>query len=137
MSNDSSKLQRAIFLHLSSDPALISLLNGAKIYDRPPINAALPYVTMGMTRAFEAGTATENASEHLFALLVWSRQGGRKEVSAIMFALRKRLETLVNVFDAMRIVNLRYVSEDISYDARLSAYQGSLRLRAMTEAAVF
>jgi hypothetical protein len=36
----------------------------------------------------------------------------------------------------MRIVHLRCQSEEITYNEQVSAYQGTVRYRAMTEAAV-
>ena len=94
----------------------------------------MPYVTLGMTRAFNADTASEKAQEHLFTLHVWSAAGGRKEAMAVLDAVRTRRESLPAVSGAMRIVSVRVQGEDIGHDPDLRAYHGVLRLRAVTEA---
>jgi Protein of unknown function (DUF3168) len=136
MPSDTAKLQKAIYAHLATDTALTGLLGGAKIYDRPAESAALPYVTLGITRAFDASTSSETAHEHLFTAHAWSRQGGRKDALSLMQAVRTRLENLGPIHDGMRIVSLRFQSEDVAYNEQVAAYQGTLRFRAMTEAAV-
>jgi hypothetical protein len=134
MSGDTAKLQKAIFAHLASDTVLSGLTGGSKIYDRPIENIALPYLTFGVTRAVNVGTASEDAQEHLFTVHAWSRQGGRKEAMSLMSALQARLDTLATLHDGMRIVHLRCQSEDITYNEQVRAYQGTVRYRAITEA---
>jgi Protein of unknown function (DUF3168) len=135
MASDTQILQQAIFTHLTADTALTGLLGGAKVHDRPPEGAAMPYVTLGMTRAFDAGTASEKAQEHLFTLHAWSSAGGRKETMTILEALRSRMESLPVVNGAMRIVAVRLQGEDIVHDPDLRAFHGTLRFRAVTEPA--
>lgn len=135
MSSDTAKLQKAMFAHLAADAILSGMTGGAKIYDRPFDGAALPYVTLGITRAFDASTASEVAHEHLFSTHVWSRKGGRKEALEILNVMRLSLENIANIHDGMRIVALRFQSEDITYNEQVGAYHGTLRFRVMTEAA--
>lgn len=133
MANDAAKLQKSIYAHLANDSALIDLLGGIKVYDRPVESASLPYITFGTTRAFNADTASEAAQEHLFTLYVWSRKGGRLEALTLLNIVRASLNNLPVVFDAMRIVSLRFQSEDIAYNEPVAAFQGIIRYRAMTE----
>ncbi len=134
MSSDTVKLQKAVFTHLAADAVLSGLTGGAKIYDRPVDGAVLPYVTLGITRAFDASTASELAHEHLFSTHVWSRKGGRKETLDILNAMRLSLENIAATHDGMRIVSLRFQSEDVAYNEQVAAYQGTLRFRVITEA---
>jgi hypothetical protein len=136
MASDTAKLQKAVFSHLASDTVLTGLLGGTKIYDRPATSASLPYLTLGITRAFDASTASETGQEHLFTVHAWSRKGGRKETASLMDAVRLRLQSLGAVQDAMRIVSLRFKAEDVTYNEQISAYQGTLRFRAFTEAEI-
>ena len=133
MASDTQILQQAVFAHLAGDTALSALLGGAKVHDRPPDGAAMPYVTLGMTRAFDAGTASEIAQEHLFTLHAWSSAGGRKETMAILEAIRQRMEILPAVNGGMRIVTAQAQGEDIVHDPELRAFHGTLRFRAVTE----
>ncbi len=135
MASDTQLLQQTVFAHLAGDAALTALLGGAKVHDRPPNGAIMPYVTLGMTRAFDAGTASEKAQEHLFTLHAWSSAGGRKETMAVLEALRLRMESLPAVNGAMRIVSVRAQGEDIVHDPDLRAFHGTLRFRAVTEPA--
>ncbi|MGB8817631.1 MAG: DUF3168 domain-containing protein, partial [Rhizobiaceae bacterium] len=134
MSADLQKLQEAIHARLSADSGLGSLLGGPKMYDRPPEGAAMPYITYGATRTFNAGTASEEAREHLFHLHVWSKTGGRKQCMDVMEAAETALQTLPAISGAIRIVSLRQQGEEIGYEPDLRAWHGILRLRAVTEA---
>jgi hypothetical protein len=133
MASDTQALQQAVFSHLAADTALAALLGGVKVYDRPPDGAAMPYVTLGATRAFNADTASEKAQEHLFTLHAWSPAGGRKEAMLVLDAVRLRMESLPAISGAMRIVSARAAGEDIQHDPDLRAFHGVLRLRAVTE----
>jgi hypothetical protein len=133
MASDTQALQQAVFSHLAADTALAALLGGAKVYDRPPQGAAMPYVTLGMTRAFNADTASERAQEQFFTLHGWSSAGGRKEAMLVLEAIRARMESLPAVNGTMRIVSVRAQGEDIGHDPDLRAFHGVLRFRAMTE----
>ncbi len=133
MASDTQTLQQAVFSHLAADTALAALLGGAKVHDRPPDGAVMPYVTLGVTRAFNADTASEKAQEHLFTLHAWSSAGGRKEAMLVLDALRLRMDTLPAVSGAMRIVSVRVQGEDIEHDPDLRAFHGVLRIRAVTE----
>ena len=133
MASDTQTLQQAVFAHLTGDTALSALLGGAKVHDRPPDGAAMPYVTLGMTRAFNADTASEKAQEHLFTLHIWSSAGGRKEAMLVADAVRLRMESLPSVSGTMRIISVRSQGEDIEHDPDLRAFHGMLRFRAVTE----
>ncbi len=133
MASDTQTLQQAVFNHLTADTALYVLLGGANVHDRPPDGAAMPYVTLGVTRAFNADTASEKAQEHLFTLHAWSAAGGRKEAMLVLEAVRLRMESLPAVSGAMRIVSVRAQGEDIEHDPDLRAFHGVLRYRALTE----
>ena len=133
MASDTQLLQQAVFAHLAADSALGALLGGDKVHDRPPDGAAMPYVTLGMTRAFDAGTASEKAQEHLFTLHAWSSTGGRKQTMQILEAIRLRMDSLPVASGAMRIVSVAAQGEDITHDPDMRAFHGTLRLRALTE----
>ena len=134
MASDAATLQKMIVTSLLTHVPLTTLLGGAKIYDRPPGGAALPYVTLGATRMNDAGTASEEAGEHLLLLHVWSRNGGRKEAADILAEISVALESSPAALDDMRLVNLIWRGEDIVHDADVRAFHGTIRFRAVTEA---
>ena len=52
MASDAATLQKMIVARLVTHAPLVALLGGAKIHDRPPQGAALPYVTLGANPRF-------------------------------------------------------------------------------------
>jgi hypothetical protein len=135
MSADLQRLQEAIHARLVGDAGLSTVLGGAHVHDRPPQGAAMPYITFGTTRTFDAGTSTEDAREHLMTLHVWSKTGGRKQCMEAMLAAGEALAGLAALSGAVRIVSLRRQADEIVYEPDLRAWHGVMRLRAVTEAA--
>jgi hypothetical protein len=126
-------LRAAICGALKNDSPLIALLGGAKIYDEPPRDATLPYVTLGDTVTADASTATEPGEEHTLTLHIWSRQGGHKEAHVIAGAVLEALADAPLALDGHRLANLRFVVADVRREADGRTYHGVVRLRAVTE----
>ncbi len=91
MPASSAALRAAIHGVLKNDGPLAAMLGGAKIYDEPPREAALPYVTLGETVVSDRSTSTEGGDEHALTLHVWSRQGGHREAHLISGAVMQAL----------------------------------------------
>lgn len=135
MSADLQQLQEALYSRLSADAGLTTVIGASKVHDRPPHGAAMPYITFGATRSFNAGTSTEDAGEHLMTLHVWSKTGGRKQCMEAMQAAGAVLASPLPVTGGVRFVSLRGQAEEITYEPDLKAWHGVIRLRAVTEAA--
>ena len=133
MSASAVALRAAIRDTLAADTPLISLLGGAKIYDEPPRDAALPYVTLGEDVIADASTATEPGDEHALTLHAWSRQGGHREAHLIAGALLEALVDAPLVLDGHRLANLRFIVADVRREGDGRTYHGLVRLRAVTE----
>src|SRR5512134_350013 len=101
-------LRAAIRSALAADAPLVTLLGGEKIYDEPPRDAALPYVTLGEDVIADGSTATEAGDEHALTLHVWSRQGGHKEAHVITGAVLEALNDAPLALDGHRLANLRF-----------------------------
>ena len=126
-------LRAAIHDALKADAPLIALLGGASIYDEPPRDAALPYVTLGEDIIADGSTATEAGEEHALTLHVWSRQGGHKEAHLIAGALLEALADAPLALDGHHLANLRFIVADVRREADGRTYHGVVRLRALTE----
>ncbi len=111
------------------------MLGGAKIYDEPPREAALPYVTLGEAVVSDRSTATEGGDEHALTLHVWSRQGGHREAHLISGAVLQALTDAPLSPEGHHLANLRFVVADIRREADGRTYHGIVRLRAVTEPA--
>jgi len=135
MADASWALQQAVFARLTSDAALTALLGGARIYDDVPVRAAFPYVTFAQGAERDWSTASEAGAEHALVLHVWSRGNGRKELLAIMEALRVSLHDAALTLTGHRLINLRHEASEVRREGDGETYHGIVRLRAVTEPA--
>lgn len=133
MPASAAALRAAIHGALKADTPLAALLGGAKIYDEPPRDAALPYVTLGEAVVSDASTASEQGEEHALTLHVWSRQGGHREAHMISGAVLQALVDAPLNPDGHHLANLRFVVADVRREADGRTYHGIVRLRAVTE----
>lgn len=135
MSTAAAALRAAIHNALTADGALLALLGGPKIYDEPPQNAQLPYVTLGEARVADFSTGSEAGEEHRLTLHAWSRQGGHREANLIAGALLQALDDAPLSLSGHRLVNLRFALADIRREADGRTYHALVRFRAVTEPA--
>jgi len=135
MADASWALQQAVFARLTSDAALTALLGGARVYDDVPVRAAFPYVTFAQGAERDWSTGNEAGAEHALVLHVWSRAGGRKELLAIMEALRVSLHDAALTLTGHRLINLRHEASEVRREGDGETYHGIVRLRAVTEPA--
>jgi hypothetical protein len=133
MADASWALQQAVFARLTSDAALTALLGGARIYDDVPVRAAFPYVTFAQGAERDWSTGNEAGAEHALVLHVWSRGNGRKELLAIMEALRVSLHDAALTLTGHRLINLRHEASEVRREGDGETYHGIVRLRAVTE----
>ena len=52
-----------------------------RVFDAVPRGTAFPYIVIGDDKETDWSTATEQGSEHLLAVHVWSRSPGLKELA--------------------------------------------------------
>lgn len=109
-------LRTAILGALRADAPLAALLGGTKIYDEPPRDAALPYVTLGENVVSDGSTSTESSDEHALTLHVWSHQGGHREAHLIAGAVLEALADAPLALDGHHLSNLRFVAADARAD---------------------
>src|ERR1700743_1157927 len=91
MTSASFSLQAAIFAALSADSTLQSLI-GTRLYDAVPQAPAFPYAVLGDDEETNWDTATDQGSEHIVTIDVWSQGGGHKESKTIADAVRAVLD---------------------------------------------
>lgn len=133
MSAAAAELQSAIFARLSGDAALAALLGGQKIHDHAPAHVAFPYVTFGQTSAFDWSTSTEGGSEQFLTLHVWSKAKGKKEMLAIMEAVRGLVHDASFTMASQALVSIRLEETATRYDEDIGVEHGAMRFRALTE----
>ncbi len=135
MASASWALQQAIFAALTADTGLTALLGGNRVYDDVPERAEFPYVTFALSNERDWSTGSEDGSEHLLTLHVWSRAAGRREANEVMGAVRRVLHDAGLTLTGYRLVNLRHEFSEARRDADGETYHGITRYRAVTEPA--
>lgn len=133
MAHASIALQTTIFKTLTTDPALLTMLGGPKVFDRIPERAAFPYLTLGRTTVVDWSTGTEDGDEHLLTLHVWAKGGGKAETYQIMDQVTNKLHDAHLPIDGYRLVNLQLQFAEARLEPESTAYHGILRFRAVTE----
>ena len=133
MAHASAELQTSVFRTLTTDPALLSLLGGPKVFDRVPERANFPYLTLGRTTVVDWSTGTEDGAEHILTLHVWAKGGGKAETYQIMDQVTNKLHDAHLSVTGHSLVNLQLQFAEARQEPESSTYHGILRFRAVTE----
>ena len=126
-------LQKAVYTALIADADVLAALGGPHVYDHVPRKTETPYITFGQSIVRDWSSATDTAHEHVLTIHVWSTAAGRKEVAAVMTAVRGVLHDQALALDGHHLVNLRHEFSDIRREPDGDTLRGLLRLRAVTE----
>jgi len=135
MPSSSWALQQSLLGKLARDATLLSLLGAPRVYDDVPQGADFPYLTFGHSLARDWSTGTDEGSEHILTLHVWSQAKGRKEAHEIMGAVRSALHDQVLSLTGHRLINLRHEFSEARREPDGEIYHGIVRYRAVTEPA--
>lgn len=126
-------LQTAVYGRVIADASVLALLGGAHVYDHVPRRTPLPYVTFAASVMRDNSTGCDEAHEHTLTLRVWTKARGRKQMSAVMLALRAALHEQALVLDGHHLVGIRHEFSEIRRDEDGEQLIGSVRFRAVTE----
>lgn len=127
------ELQKALHSTLVADSAVLTALGAARIWDHVPRGASFPYVAIGASTDRDWSTGSDNGTEHIITLHVWSRAPGRNETENIAAAIRLALHDQPLTLDGHRLVNIRHELTETRRDLEGEHYHGILRFRAVTE----
>ncbi|MDO8838512.1 MAG: DUF3168 domain-containing protein [Parvibaculum sp.] len=127
-------LQKAVYAALAADAALAALV-AARIYDNPPDDVGLPYLTLGESETRDWSTGESRGAEHLLSLHAFSRRGGRAEAKEILAAVGARLHDAALTLEGHALVNLRLRDSETRREADGTTWRGTIRFRAVTEEA--
>ncbi len=127
-------IQKAMFAHLAADSGVIAELGDPpRLYDEPPESAPFPYAVLGEARVDDY-PGLPGGRAHDLRIQIVSRHQGRKEVKRAVDAVSAALDDADFPIDGARLVNMRFVSADISLRDASGLHTGTLRFRAATEA---
>jgi hypothetical protein len=126
-------LQQAVFAALSTDAALTALLGTGRVLDDVPQGTPLPYVALGPILAQDWSTGTEDGTEHLIAIHVWSGARGKKQAHELLGAIRAALHEQPLLVPGHRLVSLRHQRSEIRRGTDGETIHAIARFRAVTE----
>lgn len=133
MASSSWALQQAIHATLTSDASLLALLGSPRVYDDVPRGVTSPHVSFGVTSERDWSTGTEDGSEHIVTLHVWSKAAGRREAELVCEAIRTSLHDRPLTLAGHRLASLFHELTDIRRTPDNEMVHGVVRLRATTE----
>ncbi|MFC4626099.1 DUF3168 domain-containing protein [Daeguia caeni] len=133
MNSGAAALQKALFVHLSTDSELIDLLGDERVFDHVPPKTPFPCVTLGETACRDWSTDSDTGSEHFLNIQIWARENGRKRVLEIAERIASRLGDGGLTLDGHRLVNLTLTELFARNTDGLGSYLGTMRYRAVTE----
>jgi Protein of unknown function (DUF3168) len=126
-------LQQSVFATLSADAALTALLGPGRVLDDVPQATPLPYVTLGRIASQDWSTGSEDGTEHLFTVNVWSGARGKKQTHEILGAIRAALHDQPLTLAGHSLINLRHQRSEVRRDPDGETIHGVARFRAVTE----
>jgi Protein of unknown function (DUF3168) len=126
-------LQQAIFTALGADAALTAAIGTGRVLDDVPQATSLPYVTLGRMTAQDWSTGSENGTEHVFTVHVWSDARGKKQTHEILGAIRAALHDQPLIVAGHSLINLRHEHSEVRRDTDGGTIHGTARFRAVTE----
>jgi hypothetical protein len=135
MPSASWALQQSVFARLSADAPLVALLGAPRVFDDVPQATDFPYLTFGQSTVRDWSTGSEDGSEHILTLHVWSRERGKRQAQEIMGAVRTALHDQTLTLSGHRLINLRHEFSEARRDPDGEAIHGIARFRAVTEPA--
>jgi hypothetical protein len=124
-------LQQSIFAALSADAQLTALLGPGRIFDDVPQGTPLPYVTLGHIAAQDWSAGSEDGTEHVLTVHVWSGAAGKKQAHELLGAIHAALHDQPLAVAGHRLVNLRHERSEIRRTS--DGVHGTARFRAVTE----
>ena len=80
-------------------------------------------------------TATEDGSEQIVTLHVWSKGQGKKEMLDIMETVRGLIDDAALALTGHHLVSIRLQAAETRFDEDLAVHHGLMRFRALTEVA--
>lgn len=129
-------LRAAIRSILVLDTTLTGLLGGERIYDETPRTAETPYVTFAEASARDWSAGGSSGHEHVFALSVWSRQGGDAEALGIAARIASVLDGTNPMASGHRVVLLRVTAHEVGRPTKDGLRRALVRFQALTEVIV-
>lgn len=133
MPSSSLALQMAARDALTADSMVTAMLGGPYVHDHPPQGSAMPYLTVGDIETRDWSTQSSRGHEHRMTVRAWSDREGRRQAQELISEIDRVLDGAPLILDGHRLVTLSVVFWTVQRTADGKAYEGIVRLRAVTE----
>ena len=110
-----------------------ALAGTCAVYDHPPRDAAMPFVTFDRHLTQPEDDLAEWMSVHDVTLTVWSDTRGPKQVREILGGIRKALHQVPLTLAAGEAVSCRVERTDATRDADGVTYMGTAQISVLTD----
>lgn len=132
-------VQQVIWETLVANPALLTALGGADVYDDIPPAAKLPWIVFDRIETEDWSTGTEEGGEHRITLSAWSGAEGRKQAQhlaglAVAALCAPGAALAVPLLrDGQQIVSFSHETTTAERDRDSGFYRSQFVFRAVTE----
>ncbi len=106
MTAASLALQQAVYSALVAFAPLTAAITG--VFDMPPQDQPLPYVSIGDDVVVDYSTKDVAASEHRISIHIWSRKAGRQEAKQLMALVQNALAAPLTL-TGFKLISLRFL----------------------------
>lgn len=119
-------IQPALYNKLTSDGVLMGMITG--VYDAPPQNAVMPYVTIGAGTANTLSQLVSQISECQLELRVWTAGAGRKTALAVLNRLHGLLHQGSLTLSGLTLMSMQCTQAETAIDPANDRTEGTLQL---------
>lgn len=127
-----TELQKALYAKLTADATLMALITG--VYDAVPTNTAFPYIVLGEAAVRDWSSTTTTGGAYSLTFRIFSRDGGKKQVLAIMERVHGLLHMGALSVTGHTSVSMRYESSETRLEDDGITTQGIMRVRVLLQA---
>ena len=107
MSSASLAVQKQLLTALHANGTLTETVSG--IFDSVPVDAALPYVTLGADLVSDASSKTGTGRDHRVTINVWDGAAGAARIKTLLALVEAAVLAIGGVRDGHRIVNAVFI----------------------------
>lgn len=126
------ELQKAVYATLSGDATLTNMVTG--VFSHVPERTTFPYIVLGEADSQDFSTKTSIAEMIIMPVLIFSRVRGSKEALDIMARVKELLNQAALVLVGCSLVNMRFISAEITQTKETLTWEGNVTFRAIVEA---
>ena len=133
MTHPGLSLQGAMYQLLNSSSQLNEKLGANAIYDDVPDCTDMPYIVFTEATHSDWSTGTEDGTEHLVSLSIWSKEHGRKQVLELAELCKQTLKLMPVLLVDHTLVNFTHEFTEVGRDKDVDHFSAKLTFRAVTE----